>query len=223
MPPCKNDNTKTFKGTEPSPKGLGYCAHSEKIGTIKKGKDGNEWIIIKSSNNVKKWIKNKKKESQVKNINDIIKILSQDEFNDFYDILIDKLFSKKLVLKNTFNFFTQIKKELKKINVHFIIDYENINGYNCGAWGASELFWKNKIDENEMILWFCIQNTSFKFLHNKNEVLIKVIKIFKLFCNVKSSFNSKTAINLKIPDEIFEKDKIDFETKILHYFSKFKN
>ena len=65
MPPCKNDNTKTFKGTEPSPKGLGYCAHSEKIGTIKKGKDGNEWIIIKSSNNVKKWIKNNPKREKV--------------------------------------------------------------------------------------------------------------------------------------------------------------
>lgn len=33
MPKCKNDNKRTYKGTEPSPKGLGYCAHAEKINT----------------------------------------------------------------------------------------------------------------------------------------------------------------------------------------------
>lgn len=68
-----------------------------------------------------------------------------------------------------------IQKLSKKLNYHqkdWVIDYENINGYNCGSWGASELSWKNKINESEMILWFCIQNTSFNFLHNKNEVFI---------------------------------------------------
>jgi hypothetical protein len=43
MPLCKKDKTKSYKGTEPSPKGLGYCAHSEKEGTIMKGTDGNNW------------------------------------------------------------------------------------------------------------------------------------------------------------------------------------
>ena len=56
MPKCKNDPKRTYKGTEPSPKGLGYCAHSEKVGTKKKGKDGNQWIIkqVKTS---KRWMK----------------------------------------------------------------------------------------------------------------------------------------------------------------------
>lgn len=36
MPKCINDPKKSYKGTEPSPKGLGYCAHSEKIGSEKK-------------------------------------------------------------------------------------------------------------------------------------------------------------------------------------------
>ena len=36
------------KETEPSPKGLGYCAHGMKEGDKKKGKDGNMWIIKKS-------------------------------------------------------------------------------------------------------------------------------------------------------------------------------
>ena len=31
MPVCKNDKNANYKGVEPSPKGLGYCAHSEKV------------------------------------------------------------------------------------------------------------------------------------------------------------------------------------------------
>ena len=33
---CKNNPKKTYLGTEPSPKGLGYCASGEK--------DGNMWV-----------------------------------------------------------------------------------------------------------------------------------------------------------------------------------
>jgi hypothetical protein len=39
---CKNDLKKTYKENELSPKGLGYCAHSENIGTIKNDKDCNK-------------------------------------------------------------------------------------------------------------------------------------------------------------------------------------
>ena len=41
----KNDPTRKYKGTEPSPKGLGYYAHNMKVVTVKKGKNGNKWII----------------------------------------------------------------------------------------------------------------------------------------------------------------------------------
>lgn len=54
---CKNDPKSKYKGTEPSPKGLGWCAHAEKIGTIKKGKDKNNWIVEENSNGVKRWVK----------------------------------------------------------------------------------------------------------------------------------------------------------------------
>ncbi len=59
MPPCKNDPKSSYKGDEPSPKGLGYCAHSEKVGTIKKGKDGHSWIIQETSKKVRRWVKSK--------------------------------------------------------------------------------------------------------------------------------------------------------------------
>ena len=36
MPTCINDTLKHYKGDEPSPKGRGFCAHAEKVGTTKK-------------------------------------------------------------------------------------------------------------------------------------------------------------------------------------------
>jgi len=56
MPKCLNNNNKSFKGTEKSPLGLGYCSASEKIDTIKIGKDGKEWII-KQTKSCKRWTK----------------------------------------------------------------------------------------------------------------------------------------------------------------------
>ena len=65
MPKCKNDPSRSYKGTEPSPKGLGYCAHAMKVGAIKKGKDGNNWIIKKVKNGSKRWMKVKGKPQKV--------------------------------------------------------------------------------------------------------------------------------------------------------------
>ena len=45
MPKCKNNSKRSYKGNEPSPKGLGYCAHTMKEGSKKIGKDGNKWIV----------------------------------------------------------------------------------------------------------------------------------------------------------------------------------
>lgn len=45
MPVCKNDKFARYTGKEPSPKGLGYCAHQEKEGKRRKGRDGNMWIV----------------------------------------------------------------------------------------------------------------------------------------------------------------------------------
>lgn len=57
MPYCKNNPKRSYKGTEPSPKGLGYCASGEKIGSKKKGRDGNMWIVKKISSGSKRWYK----------------------------------------------------------------------------------------------------------------------------------------------------------------------
>ena len=44
MPICINNPKRNYKGNEPSPKGLGYCASGEIEGKIKEGKDKNLWI-----------------------------------------------------------------------------------------------------------------------------------------------------------------------------------
>lgn len=59
---CKNcpaKSKKTYKGTEPSPKGLGYCAGCEKVGSVKKGKDGRMWIVSKRKDKRKHWVHKK--------------------------------------------------------------------------------------------------------------------------------------------------------------------
>lgn len=47
----------SFTGKEPSPKGLGKCAHLQAKGTILLGNDGNEWIVSVDKNGRKSWRK----------------------------------------------------------------------------------------------------------------------------------------------------------------------
>ena len=68
MPNCKNDPTKKYKGDEPSPKGLGWCAHAEKEGKVRKGNDGKRWIVKKVSNGSLRWVKTKSKTTEKKEL-----------------------------------------------------------------------------------------------------------------------------------------------------------
>merc|ERR1711998_646488 len=55
---CKNydgsNKVGYYKGDEPSPKGLGFCAKYEVDGNIRKGKDGNLWKVTNG-----RWVKTK--------------------------------------------------------------------------------------------------------------------------------------------------------------------
>ena len=58
MPKCTNDSSRYYKGTEPSPKGLGFCAHACKLGQRKRGHDGNMWIVRENKKSkTKRWAK----------------------------------------------------------------------------------------------------------------------------------------------------------------------
>lgn len=57
---CKNvrGNGRAFyTGSEPSPKGRGYCARFETIGTKMKGTDGTTWIVQSRSSGSRAWTK----------------------------------------------------------------------------------------------------------------------------------------------------------------------
>lgn len=95
---CKNDSTTYYTGNEPSPKGFGYCAHSEKKDEIKKGKDGNLWIISIVKNGIKRWTKITSKTYYPTNTygNEYICYIGK---NDIYIYIIDKNKSEKFINK----------------------------------------------------------------------------------------------------------------------------
>lgn len=55
MPPCKNDPKSFFRGDEPSPKGHGYCAHAERVGTRMRGRNGSMFVVAKRENGSHFW------------------------------------------------------------------------------------------------------------------------------------------------------------------------
>lgn len=57
MPRCKNSSSGYYTGREPSPKGLGYCAHSSGVGGKRIGNDGNVWIVQQDKNGRLSWKK----------------------------------------------------------------------------------------------------------------------------------------------------------------------
>ena len=57
MPKCIDDPSRSYTGNEPSPKGLGYCAHTQAVGTTKTGNDGNTWTVETTYKGTKRWVK----------------------------------------------------------------------------------------------------------------------------------------------------------------------
>jgi hypothetical protein len=57
MPKCSNDKTKSYKGTEPSPLGLGFSSSPLEIGTVMKGNNGSDWIVGQTTLGIKRWTK----------------------------------------------------------------------------------------------------------------------------------------------------------------------
>lgn len=60
MPKCKNGSG-YYKGSEPSPKGRGFCAHNLSEGARKIGIDKKFWKVVTGKDGVKRWVKVDKK------------------------------------------------------------------------------------------------------------------------------------------------------------------
>ncbi len=159
MPKCKNDESRSYKGTEPSPKGKGYCAHAEKLNSKKKGKDGNMWIVKKTSNGSKRWIKESKKKSKKSKIENI-------DHRDVYEYDIKpkqyKLIKKNKIIKKIFDEIRiEINKLLKKSNINdkiYVVPFihlENEGPELIGIYPYNteylDKYYKN-VDENDLFL-----------------------------------------------------------------------
>ena len=185
---CKNDKKKKYKGTEPSPKGLGYCAHVEKEGKKRKGRDGNKWVIKKVSNGSLRWFKVKKMKKE----------LTKDQ--------------KKTLLKIK----KDLKKELKKIKVKlFVVKNKIYNGiyFTDYPWDVVSNKLGNNYDlnkvkflivplkinyENEIVLdkgFVNIQHSG--ITHNTKKQVIELLK--NMFGKkYKWSGKQKDTINIKL-------------------------
>ena len=158
MPKCKNDPTRSFTGTEPSPKGLGWCAHSMKVGAIEKGKDGNKWVIKQVKNGSKRWM-----------------MIKEDDIE--YDI--DNIYKKYLnVIKNGTEGTKEIKKWIKnktfeKKSKKLEKDYLNIQQKMKGF--------------NKFILEpYGTSSSSYLIYLNKKNKCVYVYKTHKIFIDVQN-------------------------------------
>ena len=118
MPKCLNDPNKSYKGTEPSPKGLGYCAGKMMIGKKKIGNDGNMWIVKKIKNGSKRWIKLNK---NVKVGGEIVKNTNKEFLKNSKKIneYLNTLNNIAKYDKNYINQYNNEKKFAEKNNKYF--------------------------------------------------------------------------------------------------------
>ena len=163
MPKCKNTTTGTYNGTEPSPKGLGYCARGEKLGKKKKGLDGNMWEVKETNKGIARWVKISKKPVKKSLKNPVKKPV------------------KKSLKKSTKNPVKKSLKKIKNLNTKNIIIHKNkkifkkdnelkISNNNL----VYLIFGLNKINKEGGRLYFGLGNLK----GNKNEI-IKDLKLNK--------------------------------------------
>ena len=140
MPLCKNDPKRKYKGDEPSPKGLGWCAHGEKEGKVRKGLDGNKWVVKKVSSGSLRWVKDNTKKITIKKLKKISKNHAIKHKNDLKYKWI------KTKQTNDFNFNTYLSVnakfnkldtiiELKNKNKNYTLSYFSVNMYDNEAKG----------------------------------------------------------------------------------------
>jgi hypothetical protein len=184
MPKCKNDPTRSFKGTEPSPKGLGYCAHGMKVGAVKKGNDGNKWEVREIKNGSKRWMKVKGSKKEVKSKK--IKNTKNNKKSEKSESLFSKVF-KMFKTENKYKYLHSFKKKINykidivsgkfvefKLNFIYnldeIINNEPNEGYHKMSDKLLKKYFKSKYFIKEVNQIFKIYYNYFKFydLQDKN-------------------------------------------------------
>ena len=110
MPKCINDNTRSYNGTEPSPRGLGYCANAESILSEMEGNDGNIWTVCEDKKGVKRWVKKKNDNPFSLEVFFGVKVISPN--------MVYKYLEKDKILKKIYN---EIKPKIEEKGIYFYI------------------------------------------------------------------------------------------------------
>lgn len=167
MPKCINNPQKSYIGNEPSPKGRGYCASSEKIGSKKIGLDGNMWIVSKDN---KRWIKQNKtvykthfnggKPFKVYIMNkaevEVYKYVQLKEMSDFYDTKHTKINKNVIKITKTLKNGMKPPTDEDLFTYKFSIKFDNVK----------KIFVPEEADK------FAIGNTILLLLDNNKYVYI---------------------------------------------------
>jgi len=207
MPECKNNPTRSYKGTEPSPKGLGYCASGESIGKKRKGNDGNMWIVKEVRNGSKRWVKH-----NIYNIEKLRDLLWKKMYKWWYKlsighiIIIDKNKKYKIVKLHKKNDIVW-KEYSKDTNTKYIL------------WSGMSVDYLYYFIE--YILYKCTIQVIEQFVKEK-DILQLIIENFKKYC-VKEEYNSGKDYILKNYHEPFFKSKKKREIEEVRRKKKLEN
>ena len=186
MPKCKNDSSRYFKGTEPSPKGLGWCAHGINNNSVKRGKDGKQWIVRTIRNGSKRWSRLHRKTTPVRKVkNSTIRDLTSNE----------------------------MKRKLKSIGVHMLVcKHKKINGFwiQNVPWNyAEKRFGTDYLDRTFVIVVLKMEDSKTVHLGDggiylqHNNITYKKKKDLKQV--MKDAFGRKFSWNGKQSDALFVK------------------
>jgi hypothetical protein len=238
---CIKDSEKYYKGDEPSPKGLGFCAHTEEIGTIKNGLDGNKWIIVKTAKNIKRWIKyNNEKTPETNKLT---------KNNDYYKEIKKKYISYKTYFTHS-NFERPYLIYIKNNDVVIYDKSENFiinsslydRNYNNNKWMYINLVKQYKVNKIFIGKSPLIKMTDFSGGHGKyfdgNTILLLLnnnnyiyigdgIEKCKINDNIKKYFSFVGNNDVPYPMAIGEKNIYFFEYPSgylpINEFPKFKS
>jgi hypothetical protein len=211
MPKCKNDLTRSYKGTEPSPKGLGYCAHSMKVGAVKKGKDGNKWIVKEIKNGSKRWMKVNEYD-----INKVKKYLENKIYKWWYKLGTGGII---IVYKNNNYKLLCPKKGIKKQEEHEKKWEKLENNKN-----VKYIVWSSMSSENlqqfvNYLLFKTPNNIIEKFITSNNTLDIFIKNIKKLIAKYSEVTNKDYSLQREYH---FERHGDKFKNKILKKLLKSK-
>lgn len=192
MPKCKNDDKKTYIGTEPSPKGRGWCAHAEKIGTIKKGLDGFMWVIIRTVNNIKRW----KRVIFVKNYNRLKKNKSKKNKSDKNISKKNKSDKNKSDKNNVIKFkYKSSNKSIYDFYGSFIIR----SIYNNGNIGITNIIKYLNLDKKYNIKIFINDKNKFITYPKIVSIVKKMISVINKKLKIKKRENEIIKVLSNIP------------------------